>query len=99
MLIQVYQSGGFAGGEPIPLGRLDTAGLPAAEQRRVRNAIGVIEKPPEGTVPVGADMVEYRIEVAENGRKRTVVVADDMDPDNPLLRSVRELLEIMGSQF
>ena len=97
MLIQVWQSGGFAGGEPIQLGRLDTSQLPPVQQKRAEQLAQAIENPATSTVPIGADMVEYRIEVSDDGDQRTIVVADDMNPENPLLQSVHELLELVGS--
>lgn len=97
MIIQIFQSGGFAGDAEVALGQLDTSALQSAEQARVMRLTEILESPPEGTVPIGADLVEYRIEVAGNGgKKRTIVVPDDMDPHNPLLQSIRELIEIVA---
>jgi hypothetical protein len=97
VIINVYQTGGFVGADPSPLGKIDTSTLSDAEQARVAGIMRSIESPPAGTVPMGADMIEYRIELhRDSGPDRTIVVLDDMDPNNPLVRSVRELLEIIS---
>ena len=97
MIIQIFQSGGFAGEEESSLGRVDTSKLPPGEQERVRELAKVIEKPAKGAVPIGADMLKYRVQIhPDAGPERTVVIEDDMNPDNPVLRSVHELTELIA---
>jgi hypothetical protein len=97
VIIEIRQSGGFAGGDPVRIGQVDTAMLPAAEQARAEQLAALIHDPPDGTMPIGADLPEYHVELRSgDGPARTIVVPDDMDPDNPLLRSLRELLELVA---
>jgi hypothetical protein len=95
MIIQVFQSGGLAGGEPTLVGRLDASALAGEEKARVKKLVDVLEHPPDDSAPIGADMLEYTIELREgDGPRRTIVVPDDMNPNNPSLRAVQELQAI-----
>lgn len=97
MIIQIFQSGGLAGEEETSLGQVDTSKLPPREQERIRELAKVIEKPPKGAAPIGADMLKYRVQIQPDaGPGRTVVIEDDMNPGNPVLRSVHELAELIA---
>ncbi|HJU75440.1 MAG TPA: protealysin inhibitor emfourin [Gemmatimonadaceae bacterium] len=97
MIIQIYQSGGFAGDNESLLGRTDTSRLAPAEQERVQKLARAIEKSAT-EAPMGADMITYRIQIQpDDGPERTVVVEDDMNPNNPALRSLHELTQLLAS--
>jgi hypothetical protein len=57
VIIQVYQAGGFAGSDPMPLGRLDTSELSPDDQARSTAGWGH-RKPTGGLRTDRADLVE-----------------------------------------
>lgn len=98
LLIIVWQAGGFAGGEPIRIHRVDTSELPEARRERLERRLAALKQALEETgAPVGADLVEYTIEVEADGVRETFTVADDMDPANPTGLRLRELLAELSS--
>ena len=99
MIIKVSQSGGFAGGDPVEIGRVDTARMDPAEAERIRQAQDRLRHALDrSSGAIGADLPEYRIEIESNdGARDTLVVSDDMDPANPTLEPLRELLLAMGA--
>lgn len=94
MITKVSQSGGFAGGDAVEIGWVDTLQLPAARAERVRQAVESLRGAlAESGGAIGADLPEYRIEIEESdGSRDTLIIPDDMDPANPTLKPLRDLL-------
>lgn len=93
MIITVWQSGGFAGGERVQLHRVDVATLPSPRQERIRAALDALKRAlAEHGSAVGADLMEYTVEVQSGDAVETFTVTDDLDPANASARRLQELL-------
>ncbi len=99
MKITVTQSGGITGEDFIEVGHIDTSGRAPAEGERIERALTALRQALSDTgLAIGADLPEYRIDLqAEDGTRETIVVTDDMDPANPTLPPLRDLLEVISA--
>ena len=81
MIITVKVSGGFAGLEESPVARVDTATLPAALRQRIEDrAARLFTQEPV----IGTDMMQYHIEISDQGEHREITVMDEGDPQSTL---------------
>lgn len=94
MRIQVRYGGGLAG-EEVLLRDVDTSALPPEQAVRIEDAIRALATE-EGTGDVGADMFEYRVEVASDEGERTYRVADAGDPAAVSTPALQQLLQALG---
>jgi hypothetical protein len=77
--VHIVRAGGFAGVEQ-DVGVLDTARLPAEAAQEVEAAVTqVAATPPE----VGADLLQYRVTVADEAGERTYAVPDPASGEAP----------------
>ncbi|MGH8869013.1 MAG: protealysin inhibitor emfourin [Actinomycetes bacterium] len=91
--MSVVRTGGFAGVEQ-PLGVVDTADLPPEDADEVARALRqVAAAPPE----VGADLLAYRVTVADDAGERTFVVPDPqaLDPESTEVGAAPSSLEVL----
>lgn len=79
MRVHIVRAGGFAGVEQ-DVGALDTSRLPAEAAQEVTEAVTqVAATPPE----VGADLLQYRVTVADEEGERTYAVPDPVSVEAP----------------
>jgi hypothetical protein len=86
--IELTRSGGYAG-LTTKLGELDTAGLPEAEARAVREVVERAEAAARSQGPTrGADRFQYHLAVEDEGGRRELTLGEEHVPDE-LRRLVR----------
>ena len=76
MRICIRRSGGFAGIEE-DLGAIDTAALPVARAAELERLVGGLGKLRLGGEAHGADLLEYRIRMQDEGEEREITIKDD----------------------
>ena len=81
----------------MEIGSVDTLRLPAVRAEQVRQAVESLrEALAESGGAIGADLPEYRVEIEESdGSRDTLIIPDDMDPANPTLKPLRDLLSAL----
>lgn len=97
MTITVRRRGGFAGIDER-LASVDLGTLPGAVAQQLRDGMARLDALIAGGQPsVGADQIEYAIEIAEAGAPpRTITVIDEGDPDQAAMKQVRAVLRLLG---
>jgi len=99
MQITIKRRGGFAGlEEHLAAVDVDTLPKPVADQLQehvTHLATLSAQSPP----PVGADQFRYEIDIAEPGAQpRTLTVVDHGDPEQPLMKQVRAILDLVAGK-
>jgi hypothetical protein len=94
MKIDIKRSGGLAGIEEV-LAAGDSRDWPAAAARGVRARVDRLLRMGEAKPPaIGADLIQYELTVTEaDGKSRKLVVADEGDPEAPVLKELLALVE------
>jgi hypothetical protein len=96
MQITIERHGGFAGlDEHLAAVDVDTLPKPVADQLRERVA-QLATLTAQSPTPVGADQFLYKIGIVEPGAQpRTLTVVDEGDPEQPLMKQVRAILDLI----
>ena len=96
MKIRIKSSGGIAGQEEIEIASLDTANLSTTEAEQIiQNVESIFE---QGAQVVGADLMNYRIEVEdEQGKRKELVIMDEGEPDSPIQQLLVAITEPQGT--
>jgi hypothetical protein len=99
MQIKIKRLGGFAGlEENLVAVDVDTLPKPVADELRERVA-QLATLSAQSPTPVGADQFHYEINIAEPGAQpRTLTVVDEGDPEQPLMKQVRAILDLVAGK-
>jgi hypothetical protein len=99
MQITIERRGGFAGlEEHLATVDVDTLPKPVADQLRERVA-QLATLTAQSPTPVGADQFLYEIGIVEPGAQpRILTVVDEGDPEQPLMKQVRAILDLVAGK-
>jgi hypothetical protein len=99
MQIKIKRLGGFAGlEENLVSVDVDTLPKPVADELRERVA-QLAALSARSPTPIGADQFHYEINIAEPGAQpRTLTVVDEGDPEQPLMKQVRAILDLVAGK-
>ena len=93
MIITLRHSGGFAGIEQ-ELGSADTGTLAEGPRREVAKALKVLE---EARPSVGADRVQFEVEIREPGSSpRRLIIPDEGSPQSLAMQALGDLAAALG---
>ena len=97
MTLKIKRLGGFAGLEEN-LAAVDLAKLPKSVADQLRERVAQLATlSAQSPRPVGADQFHYEIDIAEPGAQpRTLTVVDEGDPEQPAMKQVRAILELVA---
>jgi hypothetical protein len=99
VLVRVRRVGGFAGIEE-ELVTLNTNSCNAQQSADIEECVAELSRikaAEEDPGPIGADMLQYEVDVhEEDGSIREIVIIDDGNPDRPSLQCARRLLQALG---
>lgn len=91
MNIVVRVSGGFAGFEEQEVARCNTEALTPDQRQRIETLIDQLST--YGNEIIGADMMQYTIEVDDGRHIRRIYVKDTGEADSPLQKLLVELTQ------
>ena len=93
MHVTITQRGGFIG-SAVTLVQLDTARLDADARQEVERQIAASVAPTAPRdQPIGADLLEYRLVVDDNGRHDAITWVDDGGPSAAPIRDLVSRLQ------
>jgi hypothetical protein len=97
MKIKIDRRGGFAGIEEH-LASVDLANLPKPVSDEVQKRLTrLLQLSAQGPPAGGADQFYYDIEITDPGAKpRKLTVVDQGDPNDPAIKAVTAILELLG---
>ena len=95
MHVTITQRGGFVGSE-VTLVQLDTARLDADTRREVEHQITTsVARRTSRDESIGADLLEYKLDVDDQGRHDAVTWVDDGGPSAAPIRDLIARLQLL----
>jgi hypothetical protein len=95
MKVRVVRSGGFAGVRQL-LGEHDSELGSDSIATQLRERIDALARAIDLKSPtVGADLIQYEVTLEESGVTRTLSLADEGDPNDPAMKQVLAIVDLL----